>query len=232
MNKLFLIFIIIINKINIYHCLGITDITKVNSAYIINIASEDIKIFEQKLENRFNSLSNEFKIIVTKVFLSTITPCILFFFYRIFTKKFFLKQHFLVFFIVLLCDFLYIKYIWTDYKGGIQSVKNAIKKLYIVMDKNYRIERTKSNFKEGRYKINYLSDEIQKYGIQAIFCEIPGTLPSNNADPLSYSDTLGGLCYNYKSQRRYLDPEADDYVGDEESQKYRIIQINKTFDLF
>ena len=64
-------------------------------------------------------------------------------------------------------------------------------------------------------------DEIKKYGIHAVFCEIPGTLPSNNANPSSYS--LGSFCYSYDSQRKYLDPKAFNYVGDIESQKYRKI---------
>ena len=78
----------------------------------------------------------------------------------------------------------------------------------------------------------YIGDEIEVYGIQALFCEIPGTLPSNNANPESFTFISGGACYNYFSQRKYLDPTDSDYVGDEESQKYRKLQINKKFDLF
>ena len=85
---------------------------------------------------------------------------------------------------------------------------------------------------ETKLKKVYIGDEIEVYGIQALFCEIPGTLPSNNANPESFTFVSGGACYNYFSQRKYLDPTDSDYVGDEESQKYRKLQINKKFDLF
>lgn len=51
------------------------------------------------------------------------------------------------------------------------------------------------------------------------FVKFQGTLPSKNANPESFAYSVGVFCYNYNSQRRYLAPEAYDYIGDDESQK-------------
>lgn len=227
-----LIFLIIINVLKIHFCLGITNIKKINNSYIINIASEHIKAFEQKLENISITLINEFHLIICKVLISTIGPFILFIIYGKITRRFTLRFYLILFFIILICDLAYLIHIYNDYKYAFKSVENALAKFYSSRDEHYNIDPKKSDFKEGKYKINNLGEEMEKYGIHATFCEIPGTLPSNNANPLSYSPYFGGLCYDYKSQRRYLDPETNDYIGDEKSLSYRKIQINKTFDLF
>ena len=131
---------------------------------------------------------------------------------------------------IIILNLGYNYYIWKDYKYGIKSAENAIYYYESAFNNNYKVDLKKSNIENRKFKINYLEDEIKKYGIHAVFCEIPGTLPSNNANPSSFS--LGSFCYNYDSQRKYFDPEAFNYVGHIESQKYRKIQINKTFDLF
>ena len=233
MNKLILTFLIVINLISIYQCLGITNYTKLGNYYIINIASEDITNFKNKLNSNLHSIKNEFSLIIIKVFLRTVALYILFISIILFIRKTIsIKFYTISFFIISICDIYYINNTWNNYKFGIKSAGNAIITLDLAMKNQYSVDPRKSNFIEHKYKIDYLSNEIEKYGIHAIFCEIPGTLPSNNANPLSFSYSNGIGCYNYDSQRRFLDPEAYNYVGDEESQKYRTIQINKTFDLF
>lgn len=232
MNKLFFIFLIIINAINKNNCLGITNFVIIDRTYVINIASEDVPAFEQKLENRLANIKNEFNLIIAKILLISLVPYFLFMIYKFFIRKIIFKFNFILFSIILIFDLAYIIHFWNDYKYGIISAQNAIISLDITKNQNYQIDPSKSNYKNKKYKINYIGDEIKKYGIHAIFCEIPGTLPSNNANPESYSSSFGGFCFNYNSQRRYLDPEAYDYIGEKESQKYRKIQLNKSFDLF
>jgi len=72
MNKLILTFLIVINLISIYQCLGITNYTKLGNYYIINIASEDITNFKNKLNSNLHSIKNEFSLIIIKVFLRTV----------------------------------------------------------------------------------------------------------------------------------------------------------------
>ena len=97
-----------------------------------------------------------------------------------------MKFQLILFFIVLISDFAYIIYQWNDYKYRIKSGENAIINLDLAMNKIYQIDLLKSNFKDRKYKIINLGEEIEKYGIHAIFCEIPGTLPSKNANPESF----------------------------------------------
>ena len=219
-----------------YHCLGITNTIRVNNGYIINIASEDIKFFEEKLQKLLYNLINEFnmKLIIFLIFLPfPFVPYIINYVFEKYKKKtIILKDYYKYFWIVLIFDLVYIYYKWNDYKYGIRSVQCAINNLDLALNNDKYIDYNKSNFNEGNYKTKYIGDDIKKYGIHATFCEIPGTLPSNNAKPSSFSYSIGGFCYNYDSQRRYFDKEADDYIGDEVSQKYRTLQINKTFDLF
>lgn len=231
MSKLFLTFLILLNAISDCLCLGITNYTKTSEGYIINIASEDVKIFEQKLNNILINLNKEYNMIIIKIILSTILPYIII---KIYIKKIKINISFKFLMIsicmILIYDLLYINRIWNDYKYGFMSAEKAINKFEITLKDNYKVDPFESNFRERKFKISYSAEEIEKYGIHAIFCEIPGTLPSKNANPLSFS--YGGDCYKYDSQRRYLDPEDDSYIGDEESQKYRKIQIDKYFDLF
>ncbi len=98
-----------------------------------------------------------------------------------------MKFQLILFFIVLICDFVYIFNQWNDYKYGIKSAENAIINLDLAMNKNYQIDLRKSNFKDRKYKIKYLGEEIEKYGIHVIFCEIPVTLPTKNANPESFA---------------------------------------------
>lgn len=233
MNQLLFLFLLIVKLINIYQCFGITNYTQINDTYIINIASEDIEIFEKKLNDILVNIKNEYNMIIIKVLISSILLYITFIILFEYKSK---KNHFIfdtiLLLIVLLGDSIYIFRIHSDYKYGIKSAENAIIYYNITMSRSYNVDPHKSNFSDGKIKINYLGDDIKKYGIHAIFCNVPGTLPSKNANPLSYSLYYGSLCYNYDSQRRFLDPEVYNYVGDEESQNYRKIQRNKTFNFF
>ena len=233
MFKVFSIVVIITNLISNYHCIGITNYVKYKNGYVINIASEDINIFQQKLDNRLSNVKNEFNMIITKVLLNTITPYFIYIIYKIFVKReLHLKFHLIIILFIIFCDSVYILYKWNDYKYGIISAESAIINFNLAMEINTNLEVDKSNINERKIKKKYIGDEIEKYGINAIFCEIPGTLPSNNANPESYAYSFGGFCYIYDSQRRFLDPKASNYVGDKKSQKYRKLQLNKSFDLF
>ena len=228
MHKFLFIFLLFISIINIYQCTGLTNYKKINGAYIINIASEDINTFRQKLDNILFNIKNEYYMIIKKALISTVLPYIILtiFIWRKITLKFLIIS----FSMIIIINLGYNYYIWKDYKYGIKSAENAIYYYESTLNNNYKVDLKESNIEDRKFKINYLEDEIKKYGIHAVFCEIPGTLPSNNANPSSYS--LGSFCYSYDSQRKYLDPKSFNYVGDTESQKYRKIQINKTFDLF
>lgn len=228
MNKFVLIFLIFISILSNYKCAGITNYKKIQGTYIINIASEDINIFRQKLDNILFNIKDEYNTIIKKALINTVLPYI--FFIVIIWRKITLKFIIISLSMIIISNLGYNYYIWKDYKYGIKSAKNAIYYYEFALNNSYKVDLTKSNIEERKYKIDYLDNEIRKYGIHAIFCEIPGTLPSNNANPVSYSS--GSFCFIYDSQRKFLDPEAFNYVGDVESQKYRKIQINKTFDLF
>ena len=233
MYKFFVSFIVLTNVISSCLCLGITNYTKYNNYYVIDIASEDVKSFKEKLYNILINIKSEFSLIIIKVILSTIAPYTIFIVFMVLIgKRISIKFFVISYFIISICDIYYISYIWNNYKLGIKSAGNAINGLDIAMKNKYTIDPRKSNFEDNKYKLDYLGDEIKKYGIHAMFCEIPGTLPSNNTNPLSYSYTYGNECYNYDSQRRFLDPKAYTYVGEDKSQKYKKLQINKVFDLF
>ena len=72
-----------------------------------------------------------------------------------------MKFQLILFFIVLICDFVYIFNQWNDYKYGIKSAENAIINLDLVVNKNYQIDFRKSNFNDRKYKIIYLDEEIE-----------------------------------------------------------------------
>ena len=84
-----------------------------------------------------------------------------------------LKFQLILFFIVFISDFAYIIYQWNDYKYGMKSAENVIINLDLAMNNNFQIDPRKSNFKDRKNKIKYLGQETEKYGILAIFCEIP-----------------------------------------------------------
>jgi len=228
--KIYLNYFLIIIIINSYKCIGLTNFKKIEGGYVINIASEDLKMFEQKLIDRSVKVKNEFTTIIIKAIITSILFYImyLFIFIRIFNTKF----HIFIIFTILCSCLLYIYYNWNDYKFGIRSAENALSNFYLAMENHIDLKTYRNKNNKTKLKKVFLGDEIEKYGIHALFCEIPGTLPSNNANPESILYNFGGFCYNYDSQRRFLDPTSSDYVGDEESNKYRKIQSNKTFDLF
>ena len=228
MHKFVLIFFIFMGIIGNYECAGITNYKKIQGAYIINIASEDINTFRQKLYNILFNIKAEYNTIIKKALISTVLPYI--FFIKIIRRKISFKFIIISLSMIIISNLGYNYYIWKDYKYGIKSAKNAIYYYEFALNNNYKVDFKKSNIEEKKYKLDYLDDEIRKYGIHAVFCEIPGTLPSNNVNPSSFSS--GSFCFIYDSQRKFLDPEAFNYVGDDESQNYRKIQINKTFDLF
>jgi len=227
--KIYHLLFIIIICISNSQCLGITNFEKNDNTYIINIASEDIDMFAKKLSNRVASIKFDFKIIIIQVILTSIIPYLLYILF--FSKRIFNNFNIFLFIIIFCCDVIFILYKGKDYNSGIRSAECALINFYYALENNIHLEIDKSN-KINKLKKVFIGDEIEKYGIHALFCEIPGTLPSNNANPESIRFASGGACYNYYSQRKYLDPTAFDYIGDEESQKYRKLQINKKFDLF
>lgn len=170
MNKLLFLFLLIVKLINIYQCFGITNYTQINDTYIINIASEDIEIFEKKLNDILVNIKNEYNVIIIKVLISSILLYITFIILFEYKSK---KNHFIfdtiLLLIVLLGDSIYIFRIHSDYKYGIKSAENAIIYYNITMSRSYNVDPHKSNFSDGKIKINYLGDDIKKYGIHAIF---------------------------------------------------------------
>ena len=93
-----------------------------------------------------------------------------------------------------------------------KSAQNAINNLDLIMNIDTSKLIDKNNQEKLKIKDEYIGDEITKYGLHTVFCEIPGTLPSEKANPKSYSNFIGVDCYRYYSQRRYLDPDDPSYI--------------------
>ena len=191
--KIYNIFFIILIAINHSQCLGITNVEKTDDFYIINIASEDIQMFEKKLADRIDSLKLDFKIIKIKAILTSI---ILFFLYILFfSKEYFNKFNYFLLFFIFCFAAIYIHHRGKDYLLGIRSAECAFVNFHLALENNIKFDLNKSNNITKLKKV-YIGDEIEVYGIQALFCEIPGTLPSNNANPESFTFISGGACYN------------------------------------
>ncbi len=204
-------------------CLGINNLEKIKDVYIIDVSSEDLPKFSKKLYFFLEKAEKE-----NKTFL-VVTGVIVIFTY-ITLKKIILKNvhSIIIISILLFVGYKPFIYKWKDYQCGIKSAKNAILNFHSTMKVKKRIILDEKDSEESTFKDVYIGDEIEKYGLHAVFCEIPGTIPSNNAHPKSYENLLGGTCYSYFSQRKYLDPHDQNYVGDEASKKYRVIQPMKT----
>ncbi len=228
MKKYFIFLIFLIKLINL-QCLGVTNFKKIEDFYVFNFASEDLGIFEEKLKARRDNVKHDFNIIIIKTLLTTSIPYLLYI--LILCGRIFQKFNLLLFVIIICGDAIFIYNKWKDYSLGIRSAENALINFYLAKERNYRYEYDK-NIKRDKVKKVFIGDEIEKYGVHAVFCEIPGTLPSNNAAPESFSYLFGGPCYTYYSQRKFIDPSYIHYVGDEKSLKYRTLQINKTSNLF
>ena len=228
MKKYFIFLIFLIKLINL-QCLGVTNFKKIEDFYVFNFASEDLGIFEEKLKAKRDNVKHDFNIIIIKTLLTTSIPYLLYI--LILSGRIFQKFNLLLFVIIFCGDAIFIYNKWEDFSLGIRSAENALINFYLAIEKNTQFDYNK-NVKRNKVKKVFIGDEIEKYGVHAVFCEIPGTLPSNNAHPQSFSFLLGGSCYTYYSQRKFLDASYAHYVGDEESRKYRKLQINKTYNLF
>ena len=112
---------------------------------------------------------------------------------------------------------------YYDYQYGIRSANNAINNFHLAMETNKHFSYDTENSEPDEI---YVGDEIRKYGLHAVFCEIPGTLPSKNAKSESYKHIIGGFCYLYSSQRRYIDKNDPSFAGDELAKKYKEIKYN------
>ena len=218
---LILIFFIYNNSL----CLGINNEEKFENTYIIDVASEDLHLFIEKLNWYLIKVKTDFYIFI-------IGSGISFIFTYIIIIRYILKKinKFLFFAILIFISFKPISNKWKDYKLGIQSAQNAVYNFHLTIEKDAYQTLDPKDPEELSFIIEYIGDDIKIYGLHAVFCEIPGTLPSRGAHPESFSHLIGGNCYNYFSQRRYLDSNDPSYVGDKLAKKYRMIQSsNKKF---
>ena len=217
MPKYILIFLLLVLNTNISFCAGINNVENFKNTYIIDVASENLSDFIQKLELYLKEVKNEFIIFFS-------IAALLLFLTFITIKKFTKEKSIYILLILSFISFKFLKYKWKDYKSGIQSAKCAINNYYLAMEEN-KYTSLDENDRDGlNFEEIYIGDEIEKYGLHAVFCSIPGTLPSKNANPESYSYLIGGSCYNYFSQKRYVDKNDPSYAGDEISKKYKEVK--------
>lgn len=211
-SKFFLILIFIKSSFN----LGINNFEKLENSYIIDISSDNLPEFLQKLEWYLNKVKKEFIIFFVKAGLLLLSIIIILKIYLKIKLGIIIPTLFLFSIRTLINKY-------NDFQNGIRSANNAINNFYLAMNvkKAYNYESIDSD----EEKEIYIGDEIKKYGLHAVFCEIPGTLPSKKAKRESYSYWIGGLCYEYSSQRRYVDKNHPSYVGDELSKKYKEVKI-------
>ena len=220
MRYYFLLFLVIAFQSNSL-CLGITNERKKNNSYIIDVSSDDLPDFTKKLYSFLNKVKNEFYIFLFGtgvVFIFTYVILIKFIFKKL--DKYFILS------ILIIIGFKPVLTKWKDYNLGIRSAQNAIYNFHLTMEKETRQILNPDDPEKLEFKKVYIGDEIRKYGLHSIFCEIPGKLPSQNANPKSYEHLIGGDCYDYYSQRKFLDPEDPSYVGDEISKKFKTIKPN------
>lgn len=219
MKYYLLIFLLIVFK-NYSLCLGITNERKYKDLYIIDISSDDLPIFIKKLNWFIDKVNLDFYIFLfgTGFFFLFTYIIIIRFIFKNFDK-------YLILVLLIFISFKPISKKWKDYKLGIQSAQNAINNFYFTMDNETRQILDPDDPEKLEFKTIYIGDEIRKYGLHAIFCEIPGKLQSQNANPKSFSD-IGGNCYKFFSQRKYLDPKDPYYVGDEKARKFKTIKPN------
>jgi len=201
-------------------CTGINHEEKFENTYIIDVASEDLHYFIEKLDWYLNKAKTDFYIFLIEVGISFIFTYIIIIYIL---KKI---DKFLLLAILIFISFKPVSNKWTDYKLGIKSAESAIYNFHLAMEKDAYQTFDPEEPEETNFKIEYIGDDIKKYGLHAVLCEIPGTRPSRGANPESFSHLIGGYCYNYISQRRYLDSNDPSYVGDEIAKKYRTIQPN------
>jgi hypothetical protein len=220
MKYYLLLFLLIIFK-NHSICLGITNERKYKDVYMIDVSSDDLPIFIEKLYLFLDKVKFDFYMFLI-VFVS------LFLFTYIIIVRFILKKFdkYLIFSILILISFMPFSKKWKEYNLGIQSAQNAIYNFHSTMDNEVRQILDPDDPEKLKFKTIYIGDEIRKYGLHAIFCEIPGKLQSQNANPKSFLHIIGGSCYKYFSQRKYLDPNDPFYVGDEKSRKFKTIKPN------
>ena len=201
--------------------LGINQEKKIDNIYIIDVTSEDLSKFTQKLDSFLNEVQNDYHSFLIRfgiMFIST---------YIIIIKLIFKQSNKMLIFLILGCfSFKLLSNKYRDYNLGIKSAKNAINNFHITMNSKRREVLDLDDPKKLKYKTEYVGDEINKYGLHAVFCEIPGKLPSKNANPQSYEHLIGGDCYEYFSQRRFYDTNDISYVGNEKAENHKIIKEN------
>jgi len=217
-NLSLILFLFIINN-----CLslGISGEKKFDNLYIIDVASEDLSYFTQRLDYFLNQVKNEYYIFL-------ITFGLIFIFTYLILSKFIFKNinKILVFLILAFISYKFASNKIRHYQLGIRSANNAINNFHLTMNSKTREVLDPDDPRKLRYKTVYVGDEIREYGLHAIFCEIPGKLPSKNTNPQSYAHYIGGDCYEFFSQRRFIDKSDISYVGDEKAEKHKIIQKN------
>ncbi len=216
MRKIYFICFLILISIQTSLNLGINNYEKTENFYIIDISSDDLAEFLHKLEWYLNNVKKEF--------ISYFIKAGILLLFIIIVLKLCLKINLGI---ILVSTFLLsiktLAFKYNDFQSGIRSANNAINNFYLAMNVN-KIHAYDSIDSDEEKEI-YIGDEIKQYGLHATFCEIPGTLPSQKAKKESYSYLFGGLCYEYSSQRRFVDKTHPSYPGDEISKKYKDVKV-------
>ena len=199
--------------------LGISHEKKFESLYIVDVSSEDLSHFSLKLDSFLNQVKN-------KYYNFLVVYGIAFLFTYIILIKFIYINKILFFLILAFISFISIYNIYNDYQLGIKSANNAINNFHLTMNSETRKILDQDDPKNLKFKTIYVGDEIKEYGLHAVLCEIPGKLPSDNANPQSYAHLFGGNCYNFFSQRRFYDKNDISYVGDKKAEEHKTIKSN------
>ena len=187
--------------------------------FFVNVSSEDLPHFSLKLDSFLNQVKN-------KYYNFLVVYGIAFLFTYIILIKFIYINKILFFLILAFISFILIYDKYNNYQLGIKSANNAINNFHLTMNSETRKILDPDDPKKLKFKTIYVGDEIKEYGLHAVLCEIPGKLPSDNANPQSYAHLFGGNCYNFFSQKRFYDKNDISYVGDKKAEEHKTIKSN------